>query len=249
MLAARYTNLKPDPRQLFKILYEPYMSLWFLYTLFITLMLFAGLVRAGAGKAGLLIFSALLFLAARALEIRYGVVPVWPAGRYVADCTIYFALGVALSDRLLPLARSAAVLPMVAISLAGFALMTLLVNYGWGLNPWLKVVTALLGITSLYALSVVLGTVGMARGIRLWGVASMEIYLIHEMVGVAARVLLRRELHTSNIPLHLIVGTVGGLYVPIALARLYRRFTVFGPTPARPAPPRPLPTSVQRAAA
>ena len=224
MLAGRYTNLKPDPHQLRKILYEPYMSLWFLYTLFIVLMLFAGLARLGVGKVGLVVFSVCLYVAARLVEASHGgLIPYWPSGHYVADEMIYFALGVALSEQVLSLAQRASAGQLAALAAISFTLMTLMYERGYQNNLWVKPFMAMLGIAGLFGLCSFLARFTVADFIRQWGIASLEIYLIHEMVGVPVRLALQRGLHITAAAPHVLLGTLLGLYVPMGMAWAYRR--------------------------
>jgi hypothetical protein len=64
----------------------------------------------------------------------------------------------------------------------------------------------------------------MNRFIRILGVYSLEIYVAHTIASAGIRIALQKGLKVQDVNVHIILGTVGGLLLPLILNSLCRRF-------------------------
>ena len=60
--------------------------------------------------------------------------------------------------------------------------------------------------------------------LRRYGVVSLEIYVAHTIAMAGTRIVLSKLFHIDNICIQLIAGMLAGVYFPLALWWLCRRF-------------------------
>jgi colanic acid biosynthesis glycosyl transferase WcaI len=209
---SRFTNSKPDPRQLLKMAYEPYMNLWFLYALFMVFLIYAGITTAAGRRRWPVLVAGL---------ILYGVateqwLSFWPLLNRTAGHFVYFAIGAAAADSVLAAAVKLPAIAGFVITAAAAALLAAAVRFNLDAYDWLHVVLAMIGITGVYTLSAALDRLRLGAFLILCGLFSLEIYLMHGIVSVPTRIALSRLLHVRSTPVHLVIGLGVGIGVPIA---------------------------------
>ncbi len=86
-----------------------------------------------------------------------------------------------------------------------------------GSHPWYFLFLACLGILFCIGLAQYLAKKNCCGVIKILGVHSIQIYLVHMLAGVAVRIILLNFFSIENPVLHMITGVSCGLFVPIVL--------------------------------
>jgi fucose 4-O-acetylase-like acetyltransferase len=202
---------------LLRIPWVPLDQFWFLYALFWGQLILLLLHRSTLALVG----AALISLAVREYlpgvlgQVTYAL-PYLVAGMVLADRGIYHAW----ADYDFRAARALA-LPILLLT---FALAVWwggetsnLGNFDWPSFP-----ATLLGILLVLSLSMSIGgpTLGWLRVI---GRASMALYLLHIIAASGIRFVLQKLGGTDSLALHLTLGTLAGLLIPLAAHGITRR--------------------------
>ncbi len=219
-LAGGYTNHEARVTQLTEILTKPMMQFWFLYALFLISVIYYLLRRIGLGPVGVL-SGFFLFWATSALLPVGNWSPLLAARRN----GVYFALGSVLHQR--GITRqwdriSGAILASVAVM--GFGVLAYGVSKFTEPLPPMRMGFALLGIASSIAAAILIGRSRALDFVRVLGLYSLEIYVAHTIASAGLRMGMQKVLQIQNAPIHLVIGTLGGLCLPVLLAMLCRRY-------------------------
>jgi peptidoglycan/LPS O-acetylase OafA/YrhL len=137
----------------------------------------------------------------------------------------YVALGAAVGPWLVRLMVDAPAWALAACSAVGFGVLTALSWKGWGNVQFTNPAGALAGTFAVIALTGVMERCGRAFAwVEYLGRVSLPIYVAHVLALSAARAGLVKGLHVSSTPVHVVVGTVVGVAIPVALAWGAERF-------------------------
>lgn len=218
--AAGGTNQAVGLSALAGVLHRPIMQFWFLYALFLMLVLFALLVRAGASPAAVMAVAAALYVVP-----AVGSLGPWGPAYSVANFMVYFAAGVALAafvhgwleavPRGLAGAGAALGFALVALGVAG------------GLDG-ARATAPLLAACGIAATALLAKALPGAALLREWGRLSLQIFVAHTLASAGVRMALARGLHLGWWPLHVAAGIAAGLLLPVLLARAVERAGVPG---------------------
>jgi fucose 4-O-acetylase-like acetyltransferase len=201
------------------ILYKPVEQYWFLYVLFALSLSIAGLLRLGVRPWAVLALSIIIYP---------GILPIseygWVVLAMASTCAIYVALGVVVGWR-----KDLGTISSLPPGRLGFAVLAgLMVSslggvpglpYRYAFEPFL----AIAGTSAIVALAVLADTTKLGVGVRLLGRYSLEIYVAHTIASAAVRIALQKFAHVTALAPHLILGTLVGLYLPIAIAIIFDR--------------------------
>lgn len=217
---SRHTNHKTSLNDLLGILIEPIMQFWFLYALFLISLLYYLLRRCGLGSLGVLA----VFVAFWATDSRVSL-GRWSPLYATRRNGLYYALGSVLErygwierfDRAqTPLMALTAILGYCVVIVWAAQLRTTPVLF--------TLIVTLCGIAASIALAVLLGRVRGTDFIRVMGVYSLEIYVAHTIALAGVRIFLQKALEIQDTSLHLMLGTIGGIVLPLMLSWLCRRY-------------------------
>ncbi|WP_295393444.1 acyltransferase [uncultured Thiodictyon sp.] len=227
---ARYTNGHLGLTEVLE-LWNPRAQFWFLYALFLVIMTAILVYRRETRPFlwGLLAVAALAY-------VFQASIPSVLHSYFVVKNFVFFALGVwfyTVKDRLLGHSgvwAAAGAIAFVAVQY-GFHIQLGMVFSDIGVASLLVAVVSILAVASL--------SLWLARVPKRWvlilGRASMAIYLMHVLAASGARVLLGRFLGIQDAGVHVVVGCLAGLLLPLLALQLLRRLGVQGlfETPAR----------------
>jgi fucose 4-O-acetylase-like acetyltransferase len=216
--------------EVFSLLWHPRQEFWFLYALFFVYLYVCLLYAVLPTRLRwILLVAAVVFYFLRGPIRHAGPFIVYPAWYLV-----YFLAGALLHSVTARLTR--APVRWLAISAVVFAGATVLshwlaqtVAYGQS-NPAISAGN-LLGAVSGAVLAVCVSVLLANRDVRLMayvGRRSLEIYLLHTVVAGAARVALIKVLGVTNVPVHLLVGTLVGVAVPVMFVYILERWKIPG---------------------
>jgi fucose 4-O-acetylase-like acetyltransferase len=215
---SRYANHKPSLSGLGWILIEPILQFWFLYALFLISLFYYALRRCGLGPLGVLA----AFTTSWATRGWIPYLGWWPLNAS-RDNGIYYALGSALNrlgwtERL----EQASSPAMISTVILGYGVVAASASRALEGPLLLGLAVTLCGIAASVALAVLLGRADGADFIRVMGVYSLEIYVAHTIASAGIRIALQKVLRVEDVTTHILIGTVGGIILPLFLARLCR---------------------------
>lgn len=226
ILLSSMTNNSLGWDALLRIPVDPPMQFWFLYALFVDALLYralTGVLRPPAA-AGLCI---LLGLASAWLPNA-----TWSVAKTALHFLPFYAIGTLMlqvsSRSLASLART----PSLLLAVACFALMGVTLSLGLPSPGTVAKVFLLergLAPGLLGSLGIVLLGHGLPAASRRvlgdWGKVSLQIYVAHTLASAATRIALAR-LGIDDLSLHLLLGTVAGMALPILLDRTLRKLDI-----------------------
>lgn len=219
---------------LLKIPYVPIDQFWFLYTLFISMIIYRLFYQISASRLAFFGLTSVFFV----IEKSGANIIHWYVAHDVGSFLIYFGAGVA-SARSSILAQLAELKnrSLLAICIGGYAAVTIGVATHSVHHPailWMG--WAMAGIVATVALAIVISRSSKFVFIKLWGVLSLEIYVAHVIAAAVIRIVLQRVFGFSEPLLHFVLGTGVGIYAPILLAYFCQRIGapyVFTLSPSR----------------
>jgi len=233
---SRHTNHRTELSDLAWIAAYPIMQFWFLYVLFLIYGAYYVLRRVGLGPLGA--FAA--FVAFWASQGWLDLGEWWPINSTRAN-GIYFALGVLVArygwTGWIGRAPSAALGLLIALGYGAVAGAVAGLP-GGDLDDVLKPIVALCGIAASVALAALMSRVRTLDFVRVMGVHSLEIYVAHTIVSAGLRIALIKGISTRDIATHVVVGTIGGVILPLLLSLLCQRYHAefLFRLPSRPSP-------------
>lgn len=200
------------------IFYAPIDQYWFLYVLFVLLIAASALLKLRVWPWAIFVLAILIYP---------GLLPIssggWDILAMARDMAIYVALGLIVGWRSLGMISgvhagwlaSGVVAGLTVASLAGLSELP----HMYALQP----VFAVSGTVAVVALAVLTDKTKLSAAIQFLGRHSLEIYLAHTMASAAVRITLIKLAHVSEPVPHLVLGTLAGLYIPIAMVFLFGR--------------------------
>lgn len=204
-------SIPNTPRQfsdVLHIIYAPVEQYWFLYALFLIFGLYALARRLGLSTAAITCLSAAVWI--------FSISTRWPILNVALSESFYFCTGALLAGILAdddgPFRSPAFLVLALALSLVGL---------GKDSQPF----AALAGICFAIALVQLLPK-AIARMLGFLGRFALEIYLTHSIISAAVRVLLFHS-GINAPPIHLATGLVAGVFVPLALGYVSRKYVPY----------------------
>ncbi len=206
---------------IFAIVYQPWGQFWFIYALFFMQLIFVMANRLN--KFGTLILSLLsvwLFI----YPIQIQVAAITPFSTHF----IFFISGVLFRKYFWNKSTLKSSIWTVLI------LLITLVSSGWfiferlikptrlasGNHPFYFMYLAIVGILFCINLSQYFAEKNLFSFLKTLGLYSLQIYLVHMLVGVGTRVILLEVFNLNSWVTHIIVGTLIALTIPILLQKI-----------------------------
>lgn len=229
---SNYTNGNISLSQvLSSLLWSPRAQFWFLYALFLVFVVCI-LIYAWVGRRH---FLPVLLLFAGLYVFRLEL-PDNSAIRFIAGYGVFFTLGVWVNEfkghveaRCVPLMFGAGVLFVVAQYLFHGPM-----ELTWDVAGLPSLVLAMVSIFFVMTFSMWLGRFKI-RWLLFVGTASMAIYLMHILAGSGLRVVMSSFLGINSIVVHLVLGTLMGVGLPLLahwfIQRQHWHFLLSAPRP------------------
>lgn len=238
--AGRSVNSAFALADLWRCIYDPPWHFWFLYTLFLTHVLYFLARRAGV-STGWFLLLAFAFTMTRDLHLDLGG---WGPMFLVRNYLFWFALG-AWIDRGEPLRQLSRMSTPLAllVTVGGAVLAALASAYGARDHQWSWLLLILCAASAQMALCILLERFGLFAFITRWGQRSLEVYVAHVIFLAAMRIVLVRVAGIHDVLVHAVLGLLAGIYGPMLLHAVCERFGLQflfslkrGVIAARPAP-------------
>ncbi|MFC6601726.1 acyltransferase family protein [Ectobacillus funiculus] len=199
----------------------PIAQFWFLYVLFLMFVLFYFL-RSVSSLRKTLIVSLILYVFAPYLDY-------WVLKSLMTNF-FFFILGAKIMNfNLKRIEEKVSGTKYLIGSIIIFAVLNavyLALNLGIFSEHIFKLIIALLGVNLLIVISVHISKLGIFKSIQNLGMLSMAIYLAHILVASGTRIILSKLLHVNNLYIHVIVGTLLGIVLPVIAYKISEKVKV-----------------------
>ena len=219
-IVSSYTNNPIPLTNLWRIIYQPVMQYWFLYTLFFIMVVYA-IVRKFNVSSRVFLIVAILFYLTQIVDVHLGSYGVLYSVRRYA---IYLALGAVVgSSQFMSQLSHWKTKTLVVVPIGGFLAVGLAVGFNLMAVKLLTPIVAIVGIAASIASAILLDRFDRIDFVKQWGSLSLEIYVTHTIASASLRIFLHYFFGFTEPITHLILGTVIGIYAPIALYRICQR--------------------------
>jgi uncharacterized membrane protein YcfT len=212
---AGHTNNNTSVGDLFTVLYNPRVQLWFVYTLFF--MFAISTVIHCLSKKGTYLAVGLSVVMFLFCDYNFGNTAIIR----LFECFIYFNLGVltqklGLSKQDLPSAWWLAILLAAAFGTAQYLTIFGQIDKSLAIRFFL----AVSGIAFFVVLTQKFPKVAALKVLSILGKNSFPVYLAHIVFTSGGRIVMTKLFHITNWPFIFMVGTLIGLVAPIVLLRM-----------------------------
>ncbi|AEF23812.1 acyltransferase family protein [Pseudomonas fulva] len=221
-MLSRYTNGGVSMGEVLTLLWSPRAQFWFLYALFAAFCLAIVLYRRFSTRAflPLLVLSTLFYLLQQWTP-RVGVLI------FLAQNFVFFALGIwfnQIRGSIESRASAVALVSGLAFVVAQYVFHGVLgltyIDRGAA-----SLVVAFIGILFTVSLCMVLARRPMGWMLTL-GALSMPIFLMHILAGSGARVILNKFLGINDDAVHIVVGCLAGVLLPVIAAKILEALNI-----------------------
>jgi fucose 4-O-acetylase-like acetyltransferase len=209
--AFKYTNNSIPLTDIWRIIYQPIFIFWFLYVLFIIIILYKLAHDLKASPVHFLIFSIFLYC----LHLLQSGFISWSVLDLVCRFTIYFAIGATVSSQLIPWLSQINITLLISVTIGGFLTVAVTVLLGIAENQLLIPFIAMIGVSATISLAILLEQSKLANFVKVWGLFSLQIYVVHTIVTSGTRIVLQKIFGFTEPSAHIFLGTIAGIYVPI----------------------------------
>lgn len=211
--AFHYTNSSILLTDLWQIIYQPIFIFWFLYVLFIVTILYKLARDLKASSVHFLICSIFLYC----LHLLQPSFVSWTVLDLVCHFTIYFAIGATIGSRSMARLSQINTSVLISVSISGFLAIAATVWLSIAENQLIVPLIAMIGVSATIALAILLERFKFAMFVKQWGLLSLQIYVIHTIVTSGMRIILQKLFGITEPFTHIFLGTMAGIYVPIAI--------------------------------
>lgn len=210
VLLSNYTNGSVSFTDVFA-LWDPRAQFWFLYALFVVFVVSCGIFYSVSKK-----YTILILMLASILYVNGSALPNLKLLSFISNNLVYFVLGIAFTQYDFGKHISSKVSLLIAI-LAFILSQYIFHNYLGRLYTDKGIGSLILGCISIafiVALSMVMAKTR-SRFFAYIGASSMAIYLMHILAGSGARVILSKILAVDSVVIHIVVGCLAGVLLPL----------------------------------
>ena len=216
VVLARYTNGGVGMGEVLMLLWSPRAQFWFLYALFAAFCLAILLYRRFSTRA----FLPLLVLSA-AFYLLQQWTPKVAALVFLAQNFVFFAFGIwfnGIRQRIESNATAVLLVSAVAFVVAQYLFHGVL-GLTYADRGAASLVVAFIGILFTVSLCMLLARKPVGWMLTL-GALSMPIFLMHILAGSGVRVILSKFLGINDDTVHIVIGCLAGVLLPIIAAKI-----------------------------
>lgn len=213
IILSRYTNGHVTFSEVFSLAWQPRAHFWFLYVLFF-FFLFSSLIYR---RFSTQIWCFGVFCVTILLYFFSHILPNFYIFNMLNQFFVYFSGGVLVAFMLTKSKLGSTTLLLIIGTL--FVISQWLFQadqmlYHYSSQPEVILLLAFIGIMVVVIFSKWLTNFTLPW-LAYLGRQSMTIYLVHILAGSGCRIVLQKFFHVTNVPIHLLVGTLGGLILPL----------------------------------
>lgn len=201
-------------KEFWTIAYQPVDIFWFLYTFFAISTIYYLLRKLVVSKIVILLGALVLYVTCAHLFPTQ--VSLWSPLKNIGTYSIYFVLGACVSNKLLDQAEQSAT-TLLTGAIVGFSLLTTAVYFNISIPGQPNLVLALVGTLACLLSAKFLSQQKWMTFLKSWGALSLPIYVSHTAFAAVVRLFLYKA-GIESLPIHIVVGTAAGIYLPIFLS-------------------------------
>lgn len=193
-------------------IYHPIDIFWFLFALFLISTIFYGLRKIKMPLRLILLGAMVLY----GLSVVSPLQISWEPWQRVQTYALYFVLG-AVARPLLVTKRPLKTSNLGLGIMVSIAVLTLCVYLQLLVTPVPNPVLALIGVYGCVLLAKGLDQKQWMPIVQRWGSSSLPIYVSHTIATATTRIVLQKGLQITHLYVHVVLGVVAGLWLPILL--------------------------------
>lgn len=219
---SKYTNGHVSLYEVFSLLWNPRAQFWFLFALFLIFAVSTIIYSTAAKKHGKMIF-----ILAALLYVYPGLLPDLNVFRFIAQGLVFFCFGIVF--------RQHGKIENISNFKVFFGILLVFLVGQWLFHSYFSLVYTDKGVASLMLafISIIfiasISNILAQRGykfLQFIGISSMAIYLMHILVGSGARIILNKVLHIDSLLVHLSIGCIIGVFVPLVALEMINKFKI-----------------------
>ena len=221
VILSSHTNNHTSIADVLSLFWEPRAQFWFLYALFLISIISVYVYKNLDTKFNLTVFA--IASLAYLLRDHFNLIP---AVGYVSKNFVFFSLGILMYENKKILAnKNSYILPVFFIA---FVVLQCVFHYQLNLtyltDQYLfSLVLALVSIIFIASLCLYLSKYRI-QWLKLLGVSSLIIFLMHILVASGIRMALQKVFGIEDVLLHLVLGTLLGVMVPLMCGHYLKRY-------------------------
>ncbi|KST65281.1 acyltransferase [Mastigocoleus testarum BC008] len=217
-IASNYTNSDLSLTDIWKIVYQPQMQFWFLYTLFVIMLLYGVLYKLKVTPAVFFAISVGVYCL-HVLDVSFGPWGILYLARRYA---LYLALGIIIGKYidhhdLLAAKNRLSHLILWSIALGGYLALGIATSFRMTENIATVPLVAAVGILASVVLANILANLSILPFLSRWGTLSLEIFVAHSIFASVLRIILSKGFGLNEPIAHIVLGVAISIYAPIAL--------------------------------
>ncbi|MFT5996544.1 MAG: fucose 4-O-acetylase-like acetyltransferase [Glaciecola sp.] len=222
VILSSFTNGNVSWYEVLQLLWEPRAQFWFLYALFFVFIV-ATIIYATRAKN----YSELVLLVAALLYLYPIILPSYYIPFAVSQYLVYFCAGIVFMKH--ANMNRFSNLKILLITFIIFVFAQWLFHGYFSFNYTNKglgtLLLAFVSIAFVISLSGVLATKSL-KWLAFIGAMSMQIYLIHVLVGSAARVMLNTLFNIQSYSIHLVIGCIVAIFGSLIAVQIVDKFKI-----------------------
>lgn len=199
-------------------IYHPIDIFWFLFALFLISTIFYGFRKLKVPLSLILLAASVLY----GVSVIFPLWISWDPWQRVQTYSLYFVLG-AMVRPLLATKRSPKALPMGLGIIGSVLVLTLCVHSQFLVTLTPNPVLALIGLYGCILLAQFMAQKQWLPIVQQWGSASLPIYVSHTIATATTRIILQKGLQVTHLYVHVVLGVVAGLLLPMLLVKGLKR--------------------------
>ena len=223
VLLSNYTNGNARFLDVLAFAWRPRAQFWFLYVLFLVSLASA---VAYARKQQYTVPAALC--TACVLFLFQELLPEKSLFRFFAQQSIFFAAGVYSRQLLVWAQNNARTLFACSIipAVLGQWYFHAVLHHTYTAPDYpLLLILSMLSIMCIIAFCMILSS-SRIPWLGMLGASSLAIFVMHILAGSGARIILKKIFGIENIPVHLLLGTLSGILIPLGAVRILRTYNI-----------------------
>jgi fucose 4-O-acetylase-like acetyltransferase len=213
------TNLVTFISSFWTVIYQPSNIFWFFYALFLISLMHFSVMKLSKNLWIISLISLLLYI----FHALFPDIFTWDPLSKTAIYSLYFTCGILLANKPSSNQTSTKETILVITSILGFTIVSVasaVIPNGIE-EPY--PILAMSGIIASVSIAKILDGRQWLPFLKNWGQLSLQIYVIHTAAAAVARIILKKFLHIDNLPIHLFIGVLAGIYGAIALNSIASR--------------------------
>ncbi len=227
LIASNYTNNSLSLTDIWKIVYQPQMQFWFLYTLFVIVLLYGVLYKLKVTPTVFFAISVGVYCL-HVLDVSFGP---WGILYLARRHAVYLALGIIIGNYighydLLAAKNRLSHLILWSIALGGYLALGIATNLRITENIATVPLVAAVGIFASVVLANILANLNILPFLSRWGTLSLEIFVAHSIFASVLRIVLSKGFGVNEPIAHILLGVIISIYAPIALTNICQKLNL-----------------------